>query len=176
MTNSFEGKQFQSAAYRRKGVPITFQWQHWPTNDDGEAENEPVEVTLAIDPNADAVRMGAAFGGFAQTLQEFGKPDSDMEALAEALDKAMPRVKSALRDLLTPPSRLKWDTITDSVDLTGLSQIIRWVMAEMSGLDPTQPESSLNGSLPTGSDLTASVLPAELTPPAFPSEDASTST
>jgi hypothetical protein len=54
--------------------------------------------------------------------------------------------------------------IEDSVSPNMLSQIATAVMRSFSDVDPTQPESSSGGSLPTGSDSTAGVPATELMP------------
>lgn len=54
--------------------------------------------------------------------------------------------------------------IEESVSPPMLSQIAQAVMRSFSDVDPTQPESSSGGSLPTGSDSTAGAPATELIP------------
>lgn len=56
------------------------------------------------------------------------------------------------------------DHIEESVPPDMLSQIATAVMRSFSDMDPTEPESSSGGSLPTGSDSTAGAPAAALTP------------
>lgn len=155
MTN----KQFESASVRLKGKPLVFDWNYWPLD-----ATEPVTVELMVDPMLDMIRMGAAFGAFALNLQKFGEPGSDIEALSEVLNQQMPKVKAALRDCLLGPYQLVFDNIADTMDLSGLSQVVRWIMSELSGLDPTPPASSPPGSPPTTDDSTAGALPVVSSP------------
>lgn len=164
-------KQFESASVRHQGKPLAFDWTYWRTGAD-----EPVTQEFMVDPMLDMIRVGAAFGAFAIKLQDFGKEGSDIEGISETLTAQMPKVKMALRDCLLGPYQQVFDDIADTMDLQGLSQIVRWIMNELSGLDPTQPASSPAGSETTTDDLTAGALPEGLTPPASPSPVLSTST
>lgn len=163
--------QFESASVRHKGQPLVFDWTYWRQDAAG-----PETVEFMVDPMLDMIRMGAAFGAFALNLQKFGQPDSDIEALSDTLTKQMPKVKLALRDCLLGPYQQLFDDVADTMDLQGLSKIVRWIMNELSGLDPTQPASSPDGSLATGDALTGGVLPAALTPEPSPLPGPSTST
>ena len=173
-TNGFAGKQFQTAAFRRRGKPLLFQVQGWVTTDDEMAawlaafdvDGEPDEgpghedtVTLMVDPLLDLVRLGAAFGGFGTALQNVGNADLADEDKLKAIDVQLPRVKQALRDCLVPPSRLKFDTVSDAIDVTRLGELVRWITTELSGLDPTPPNESSAGADTTGSSSTAGAPP-----------------
>lgn len=175
---TFEGKQFTTAAARLKGRAPEFEVEHWHSEprppdlpEDVEWEPDPVEmrVTLKVNPLTDIVRMGAAFGQFGKLMQAMKDGEQDSDEIVRQLDVQLPRVKRAVRDMLLPPSRLKWDLVEEGIDTTKLGEIVQWVSRELSGLDPTQQESSLNGSPPTGADSTDGALPAALTPPQSPS-------
>ena len=79
----------------------------------------------------------------------------------EDLDMALEIVIGAVR----PDCREKFTQhIEDSVPPNLVVQIATAVMQSFSDLDPTQPESSSGGSLPTGSDSTAGAPPTVSTP------------
>lgn len=137
---------------------MEFQVQHWPVGEDGE-ETDAVEVTLMIDPLLDTVRLGATFGAFGTTLQGFGDPAVTAETKIATLEREVPKMKGALRDCLTPPSRLKFDQVSEALDVTMLGEVVRWMTQELSGLDPTRPTSSSPGLPSTGDTSTAGVPP-----------------
>jgi hypothetical protein len=173
---TFTGKQFQTAAWRRRGKPLEFSVQNWqymePPVDWVATDNEPewpggreAEVILKVDPLLDILRMGAAFGTFAGVLQGL-KPDTTSEGMSDLsdklslIDREVPKIRAALRECLVPPSRLKWDEVVESVDVIMLGQLVNWLLSEMSPMDPTRRASSSDGSVPT-SDTSTDGAPAE---------------
>lgn len=170
MTNTYAGKQFQTASFRRKGKPLTFQVQHWLTDPERpEDEGREVEVTLMVDPLLDTIRLGAAFGSFGASLQGFSDPGVPAEEKMATLDREVPKVKAALRQCLVPPSRLLFDEAEDdgvtwypgdAIDVSMMGELVRWMMQELSGLDPTQLTASPDGSSPTSAISTGTPPPA----------------
>jgi len=97
------------------------------------------------------------------TMQQTVNPNrSEDEPITEAeLDMAVELVTGAVRP--EERDRLR-EHIEDSVGPQLLMQVATAVMGSFSDLDPTQPESSSGGSLPTGPASTDGALVAELTP------------
>lgn len=147
MTNGgFSGKQFTTAARRRGGVPLKFSVADW---DDEQGE---VDVELRVDPRVDLMRMGAAFGEFGRTLVAASDADVDPAEKIAAIDAATPKIRAAVRSCLVPPDREKWDRVGEALGVSELGDLIRWMMSELSPLDPTQrPESSPGSDIGSGS-------------------------
>ena len=150
--NGFNGPTFQTAARRRKGVPVQFKVEHWEPNDTG-GGNE-IEVILLVDPRVDIVRIGTAFGAFGAAMKQVEDPSIPAEVKTRVLDEETPKVRAALREMLLPPSRLQMDVVAESMDIRMLSDIVRHITKELSGLDPTQLASSPDGSPTTSSSST----------------------
>lgn len=168
----FTGKAFQTAAARR-GTPLQFQVEHLerdPENDDD--MGTMVTYVLMVDPMLDIVRLGKSFGAFGKTLGGFNDESVSDEEKLQRIDVEVPRIREALRQVFTPPSRAKWDKVATGFDLRGLGEVIRWLTGELSGLDPTQQRSSSSGSDETGTPSTAGAPLEASTPPESPSLDA----
>jgi hypothetical protein len=151
-------RQFQTAARRRSGDPISFTIEYVTVNAE---TNEPTEAeaTFRVDPLLDIVRLGAAVSGFGQTLANLGSDTITAEEKLAALDRETPKVRQALRQFFVPPDRAAWDTVAPTIDLQTLGELVRWLTQEVSGMDPTQRTSSSDGSSTAGSTSTAGVPP-----------------
>lgn len=151
-----------------------FQLEAWVTSEDemaeylarAEAGDEPEEgpgrevvVTLMVDPMLDIVRLGASLGSFGAAMESMQDKGISSEQKLATLDSEVPRVKAALRQCLVPPSRLKFDTVSEAVDVVKIGETVRWLTQELSGLDPTQQKSSSNGAPEIGESSTAGVPP-----------------
>lgn len=156
-------QSFQTAAARRRGELLAFDLTGviYPADPESEDAPEVVTVTVKVDPRLDAIRLGAAFGQFGRALKSIGADDADADTLIAMLDKETPRARARLRECLIPPSRVKFDTISDSVDLQTLGEVIRWLTKELSGVDPTQAGSSSDGSSTTTESSTPGAQPEE---------------
>lgn len=168
-----ETRQFKTAAARRKGEPLKFEIEHWltaPQPDDWDEategpwspDSEVITETMRVNPLVDVVTVGAAFGGFGQMLQTFTKDgETPAEEKIRKLDVELPRARMALRGLLIPTDRAKWDRVSDGVDVSTLGEVVRYITTELSGLDPTQLNGSSDGSSTTSDGSTVGVQPAE---------------
>ena len=101
----------------------------------------------------------------------------DKRQMIEAAERGggTPEQVDALIDLVVAAvvpderDRLR-EHVEDSVDTALLAQVATAVMRGMSDLDPTQPMSSSNGSLPTGATSTAGAAPTPSIPLTSPSD------
>jgi hypothetical protein len=167
-------RQFQTAVHRRGGRLIKFDVQTYLYDEENE-DAEPVEVneTLTVDPKLDILAVAGAASSFAEALSAFGKTrdveagkatPEELAAAAGKLKTLMGPLRQSLRECLTPPARIKWDRIVDTLDLATLGGIVRLISNELSGLDPTPPASSSAGSSTDGNSSTAGAPAAESTP------------
>jgi hypothetical protein len=155
----FQGKQFQVAADRKLGRPLTIGVNHWVQDwSDPADEGGWVNVSFRIDPNTDMIRLGLAVGALGKGMQAAGV-DEDVEAQIAQLDRALPTVRRAMRECVVPPDRDAFDVIAPTLGVRKLSEMIQTVMGALSGMDPTERASSLDGSAQDGSPSTAGALP-----------------
>lgn len=158
--SGLSGKQFQTAARRRRGEPVVLTIDDWQVDDEYQDGHE-VTITIRIVPHLDVVRFGSMFGQFARMLSSLQDANvTDNDRLAH-IDEQFPAAKARFRDCIIPPDRPGWDTVADDVDVTMLGQMIGQVSRELSGVDPTQPASSSTGSDTTSITSTDGAQPAE---------------
>lgn len=167
---SFQNRSFQTAARRRGGKPISFTIEHAIVNDETGDVTE-IEETMRVDPLLDVVRAGAAFGSFGAALAGLNDDSVSTEDKVATLERELPNIREAVRSFLVPTDRAKWDRVKEGVDIGTLGQLIRYIVKELSGMDPTEPTSSSPGSASTGSASTGGALPAPSIPPVSPSPE-----
>ncbi len=165
---SFRNQSFQTAARRRGGQPISVTIEHTIVNDET-GDVSDIDVVLRVDPLLDIVRAGAVFGAFGASLSGLNDADVEVTDKLATLEAEVPKLRRAMRDCFVPHDRQKWDEVGPGVDVMTLGSIIRYIVRELSGADPTRPESSSDGSAPTGPASTAGALPAPSIPPTSPS-------
>ena len=137
----FSGKSFQTAAYRRRGQPLSFRVQHAVFDDDS-GELIEYDVVLRIDPALDVIRFGAAMGSFTDAMSKAAAGEGDSIAL---LDHEYPKVLDAFRSFLVPPDREMFDTVRDGIDPGMGAELLKWISGELTGADPTSLPSSSAG-------------------------------
>lgn len=145
--------------------------QHWePDNPDDPASElgHEIDVTIRISLKVDVVRLGATLGEFGKALQLLQNQDVPAEQKIETLDSELPKVRHAIREMVLPPDRAGWDKVAPDLDAQTLGKVIRYITNELSGLDPTPPASSSDGSPTDGVTSTDGALPAPSTSAASP--------
>lgn len=131
-------KAFQTAAARRKANPV-----EWLIDD--------VRIRL----KADADIFDAA-----ETLEAVQQPISDDESQIKAAMERRDMMVAMIRKFVDERDLDAFDSISDNLDIGLCSELAMEVLTEYTGQEnPTQQRSSSDGSLETGSPLTAGVLP-----------------
>lgn len=159
-------KQFATAAARRGGL-LKFDLAVWRITPDN-PEGDEVVHTLYVDPALDVVRIGAAMGAFSEKMRDFGNSETSLEDKARVLGEEMPKVKELIKSCLMADSQILWDEAAPAIDIQLLSNIVAWMLAELSPVDPTERASFSPGSTSTMEPSTGGALPAPLTPPTSP--------
>jgi len=176
----FNGAAFETAASRHDGKPIIITVIGAIMDDDGNVTAKSVD--LRVNPLLDIVQVGAMAGAlvtFGEKLRAIGARSDAAEAVNEiageptegpdigrllehvaVLQGELPRMRALVRDCLIPKSRLEFDEIVDSIDSVLLAQIATQISRRLSGLDPTPPVSSPDGSETTGEPSTVGAAPA----------------
>lgn len=150
------------AAMRRAKRPVTF------TFSDGEPEGSDEEFTLRVDPLLDIARFGQLFGEFAEASEALVKlDDSEVTTMLADIDRIVNQGRDAFRACLVPPDRTTYDEkVRPFLGVHDLIQIVQVLVSEMTGMDPTSPPESSDGSSAVGITSSDGASPtAELPPP-----------
>lgn len=181
-SSGFNGKQFETAARRRLGVPLTFDVLTYDFPDDedeivrrmkaGEEVGTEVTVTMMIDPRTDLVTLGVAFGSLLDSIKRLGDDQLTQTERLDVIEVELPKLRAAIGKTLTEPSRAKWDKHGTELEVSQLSDLIQSLTQELSGVNPTRRGASSDGASETGSTSTDGAPVEESTPATSPSPDA----
>lgn len=170
---------FQSAAKRLDhGKPITFTLETviYPSEDEvvaaieagAEVIGTPTTVTFMVNPMTDVVTLGVAFGAVLESVNKLSDKDMPQAAKLALIDAELPKIRAAMGRVLTPPSRAKWEQHSVEFSVPDIASLIKRIMRELSGMDPTRQASSEDGSPPTTERSTDGHSPTDSTPPTSP--------
>lgn len=134
---------------RRGLTPITFTFEAGAEEEGGEAE----EITVTVDPTLDLPRFAVLLGEFAAaadklTSLEKIKPedmgDIELGSMLKDLAKLVDAGREAFTQCMVESDRERFaDEIAPLLQLVDMMGMVRDIMTELAGMDPTsQPDSS----------------------------------
>jgi len=122
------------------------------------------EDTFTIDPTLDVTRCAMLFAQFQDGLDSVGDKDIPLADRVVTMEAKKHEGLAALAQCMVEEDRQRFTDIGSHVDIKTLSQLVAWVLSEVSGMDPTQPESSGAGSSPTTTTSTDGAPLTDSTP------------
>lgn len=149
------------------------------------ASADPLILTLdgrklRVDPALDVGRAATLFAkfqdGLTQGMVVIADDNAPLEDRMRVLDEKKEEGLTALSLCLIEEDRAAYADVRPHLGIVELSNVISWLLGELSTLDPTQQGSSSDGSPPTGTTSTDGAVPEGSTPSPSPSIEPSTST
>lgn len=191
MSDPFQGQEFITASARGDKDPIRLRISGRRLSADGDSL-EDVEQTMIVDPATSIVSFGKMFGAFIGLIRHANGIEADVRKLqdaiksgdlneldpailerqVEALDKigeAVGPTRKALRTIIVPPHRERYDEVADMLDVESITNILVYLTGRLSPRDFSEPESSSDGSGTTGDPSAAGAPSTASMPPPSPS-------
>lgn len=125
--------------------------------------------SFQLDPGLDVGRLAVLFTSFQDGLSELTDDNVPLANRVTVVDEKKRQGTTALAECLVAEDRQRFIETASRVDIVALSNIITWMLTEVSGQPtPTPPPSSSSGSSADGPASTDGAPPVGSTPSPSP--------